>query len=316
VGQPAARSCMACGREKPRTDFAPYGKRCNDCIAAVLASSKCNICGRVAGLTTSGRPRKICDRPECQYQARVNASQKGHAKLRAKQGRRVSKICPACGVRKPLTSDHWSPATYHKDGSVRKWDGYCRSCKRAEVRDRYHSDKNVRAKALARAAKQRAAEWERRRSDPEYDALIRERRRQRSAKRRAEAAMRPRLIRLPGVDAKMPRVPVGPLIAAIDAYVNAHAPQFAGQVAKTDDTHATLCERIGVSDRTIRAWRSGGRTHANLDSADRLMIELDLLWWEVFDERWPADVVEEARQAFEGDYTSDSATTLADEEAA
>lgn len=81
------------------------------------------------------------------------------------------------------------------------------------------------------------------------------------------------------------------------------APQLAATVNRMirfEDTEP-VCERLGISSRTLRDWNDGSRDHAQFDVADRVLTRAGLFWWDVWDETNtdPAELHKVA-EAFEG----------------
>lgn len=65
-----------------------------------------------------------------------------------------------------------------------------------------------------------------------------------------------------------PDVPAWPLVRALRARFGPAEPWVA------------IARRIGVSDRTLRRWRSGEALH--FGTADAVLTEVGLQWWEVW----------------------------------
>jgi hypothetical protein len=74
-------------------------------------------------------------------------------------------------------------------------------------------------------------------------------------------------------------LPGAPLAAAFErALIRLRNPYAAGESAVDQ-----LFEQCGLQPRQIYAWRVGER-RPTLDPADRALIALDLLWWDVWNE--------------------------------
>lgn len=71
-------------------------------------------------------------------------------------------------------------------------------------------------------------------------------------------------------------VPVAPAVALI-------VRQTVCNGEPLEDAERQLSERAGVTPRLLYAWRSGERRGARAESVERVMLALDVLWWEVFD---------------------------------
>jgi transposase len=119
----------------------------------------------------------------------------------------------------------------------------------------------------------------------------------RELRRRARAV---RAAPIPRSEAEQePDVPSAPLAAAVQHVMARDA---------IDDL--TACSRAGVPPRTVWAWRTGERPTARLDTADGVLLGLDLLWWEVYNPavasslysplEW-IDVVDSAARAWTGE---------------
>jgi hypothetical protein len=74
-----------------------------------------------------------------------------------------------------------------------------------------------------------------------------------------------------------PNPPAIQLANAIDAALARH-PQHTRQ-------EWVLQRWIGITDRTVREWRTGERKNAKFNVADRVLCGLRLNWWEVYNEQ-------------------------------
>lgn len=72
-------------------------------------------------------------------------------------------------------------------------------------------------------------------------------------------------------------VPAAPLAAALMAEIRTREGTSNGL------TMGFVCEEAGIVSRTLYAWRVGERRFARFDVADRVLIGLDALWWDVYD---------------------------------
>ncbi len=81
-------------------------------------------------------------------------------------------------------------------------------------------------------------------------------------------------------------LPSAPLAAFIDALAaREHADLGRGMDTDVQALAvARICERAGISDRLLRAWRLGERPTVPLERADAVLVGLDVLWWEVWTE--------------------------------
>lgn len=72
-------------------------------------------------------------------------------------------------------------------------------------------------------------------------------------------------------------VPAAPLAAAVTRFI-----------ALSDQDTEDVCKRAGIDDRVLRSWRNSEYGNARFDVADRVLVGLDFLWWEVYDpQRFP-----------------------------
>jgi hypothetical protein len=175
-----------------------------------------------------------------------------------------------------------------------------------------------RAQRRAWAAK-RALDGKRRVADREGDRIDNVLRRIRQGKPQGGRRLNPMANEVAGY------VAAPPLAAAIEAEVVRRRPHWVATGDNEDSVRKDLVAEIGITSRTLYAWKNGERHLARFDVADRVVVTLDLLWFDVYDpDRFPglypaakwAEVVEQARVAWEGEDTSGSATTLTGEEAA
>jgi hypothetical protein len=82
-------------------------------------------------------------------------------------------------------------------------------------------------------------------------------------------------------DDRRDRVPAQPLGEAVERVRRRQVPE-AG--LEGEGLHEAFYERLGVPERIVYRWRRGESTTVSLDQADRVLIALDLLWWDVYDE--------------------------------
>jgi hypothetical protein len=170
-------------------------------------------------------------------------------------------------VPKPRDEEHFAVFTRHEDGTPRHLDSSCRPCRRAYQRERYRTDPARRANQLAAARRQR----ERIRADPEELERQRARRRVWNAtQRRRRKGERVPDGRRPQEDRPQGprwagRLPAAPLLELVDALAEREGAE-------------TVCARLGLSGRTVRAWRNGERGEVRVDVADRALLALGLNW--------------------------------------
>lgn len=276
------KTCMTCKELRWRSEYA-YGvaKRCLSCQKR-LARAKCKNCGDLVELTTRRRPKKFCAKPECQKARWLYCGGISGKKRSARCRARKTQTCSACGVAKPRTTEFFTPIVRDRDtGEVSRFHPWCRKCFNATRREQQKTDE---AHRLQRAAERRAR-YERQRQmfaeDREAYEAFRERRREierayaarRRAKRRNSEHAESRPAPTSGHG---PNIPARPLMAVIASWQERE---------RLDDL--TAAERLGVSDRRMREWRKDG-AWTRLEIADKCLIALDLLWWEVWDpEEYP-----------------------------
>lgn len=216
----------------------------------VAAAGKgCNVCGAPMIPPTPRRPFKLCHRWECAIESRRRAQLKAAATMRRRREGRDTKHCRACDRDKPLTREHWSPASYWPDGRVRHWATYCKPCCAAEQRDKYHTLPARRERHLRAAARQRKRG---------RGAVVDRGRRAREAQ--------------PYRPGRMSRLEAAPLVALVERIV-----------ADKGLPEADVCEVLGFTDRSLREWREGRRRLVQWDLADRAAINAGLR----VEELWP-----------------------------
>jgi hypothetical protein len=74
-------------------------------------------------------------------------------------------------------------------------------------------------------------------------------------------------------------LPGRPLAAAVDRRAHRGRDVFGRPTSRLEQ----ICKEMGISERYVYAWRTGGRDMA-LDSADKALIVLGLLWFDVWNE--------------------------------
>jgi hypothetical protein len=286
----AVAMCSACGDRpvKPRStlcfDCAPIRKDASrarkKARERIRHGKPCRGCG---GAKPPGKRVVYCARCEPEYR-------KPRGKATA-EGVRKCERCP--------------------NPSRSKFAKLCEDCKRAAVDDQ----------------RRYRREWWRengsRESTPRHPEATRLQSRLRAEQNgRPLPAPSPPLLRSSGsridVDA-FPRLPAGPLAAAVGRLIRATALdcQFAvnphsrirgddGQVRRPEEYHRVdassprevVCERLGIPSRALYDWERGVRAMVGFDVADRVVTRGGLLWFDV----WPdGEGHELARRAFEGE---------------
>lgn len=279
------RTCATCRAEKPRGEYpSPQARRCTACLREAAEASKCGVCRKPLPLDAKGQPRKTCGEAECVRKRLARSGRKG-ARVKTQRARqRKRRRCTHCGVLKAKTTENFSPASRDRQtGEVSRLSHVCKPCAAALKRDRYRSDPQAREKALARARERRERILDRIASDEEFAVSWIERRRGYERDRQARqklAPSEPERVTLKGG----PRLPGPPLARAV-----------VREAERRGVDLDVLAEVIGTHGRRVRAWQAG--ENVELVAADAALVELDVLWWDVWDpEEHPV-----AAAAFEGD---------------
>lgn len=251
------RRCLTCGKCRPLERYeSPAGRRCLDCWNRIRQAAVCRYCGCPSGLDARRQPRKVCLAPECREQAHRDRDRVRDAAL-ARMAASPTKRCPACGETKPRTTEHFPPKGYRPDGTVIP-DSYCRPCKRADDRLRYH-DAPERQAARRRVWAQTARDRVHRREKPEVFVG--------------------------------PELPSAPMVATLV--------RLAEQEGGGDGAVELVCERAGITSRSLRRWRTGESPAIRDSVVDQILTRLDLLWWEVYTPEYP-DAYQRAAEVWEG----------------
>ncbi|PTL55782.1 hypothetical protein [Paraconexibacter algicola] len=279
------RACRTCGVVKAAEEFATsQSKRCDACIDEIR-SRRCRNCGRAAGTTARGNARDYCHRAPCVAARNAANTAAYHEQQRTERAARTTRRCPVCDTEKPLTAEHWNAIYVDAHGATRTWQPYCRPCTRGEQRARYHGDPARRAYALERARQQREEAKARRAVDPEYDAHLRRIKREASARARERARERADQAESSEIAGRDMRdmLPAYALAVAFDAWVAAQQHDSRDVAFSIEET----ARELGTSARSVTGWRNGERDLVQFDLADRLLLAIDRLWWEV----WTEDTV-------------------------
>lgn len=85
--------------------------------------------------------------------------------------------------------------------------------------------------------------------------------------------------RLRNDDERHERLPSAPLVAMIDRIATAETIGYDADVVVD-----VIRDRAGIHSRVLSGWRTGERPDVPFEQADAVLIALDVLWWEVFDE--------------------------------
>jgi hypothetical protein len=86
-----------------------------------------------------------------------------------------------------------------------------------------------------------------------------------------------------GSKGELPALPLGRVLMEL-AEQEERIRSIAGYEGSTG-AKADTYSRAQANERRVRGWRSGENTTVSVDIVDRVLIGLDLLWWEVFNER-------------------------------
>jgi hypothetical protein len=274
--------CRACGDQPVSYRRARYCDDCREIQAEAAAARKraneraqrlpCKGCGRVK---PPGRAREYCD--ACQ---------------RKKAGPRICLRCP--------------------NPSRSKFAKLCVECKAAarEADRDYQRRWNL-------------ANQDKARSGPSYNDSRRMNKRLHAEADGRELKMAPPILKDgraaehgQRADSEMfPPLPAAPLAALVDRmiarevagpYVKGGYMRITGESGKLmppdraprDDAPSAMeavCERLGISSKTLREWRDGSRPTARFDVADRIVTRAEACWWDV----WPGDPL--AEFAFTGE---------------
>lgn len=212
------------------------------------------------------------------------------------------------------------------DGTVFYWDAYCRPCRRevhrayrrnmpAEQRARYSAQRQARIERdpALREHRRQTSLRANRKMRAEQPEKVREYNRRKYSRMKADPdrwarylelcrmGYRLRRERYDGVDidalrrvakAAAPRarhrgrLPVGPLLAAIDREVSEGA------------SYADVAARCQMTERSLLRWRMGVHGTTSFDTAERVLAGLDRFWWEVYTDDEDFKL---AQRAWEGD---------------
>jgi hypothetical protein len=267
---PRLSPCRSCGGTEGKQ---PNRQYCDDCKAlrewrekqrkhAIWETQRRKRCQRCGGPKGPGARRRLCDK--CRA-----------AKLPPFK-------CGGCGRRNIM------------DSFARRCDE-CKATVVVELRRKRHREyQRRRAAALVAAGVPMPA----RTYTPEQRRRQAEAARMQHWLRATSEGRQPRRV-INGTDvgrrADLPRFPGRPLAVAID-HIRAGVEIYGTRMTdETDRFMVSFFERIGVSERAVTAWRTGER-HASWDAADKVLVALDLQWWDVWNEdtvRTPAVVVRE-----------------------
>lgn len=275
---PPERRCRTCRKTRPARFFdGANAKRCQPCWRRLAAKAACRACGGPAPFGVNARPRLYCDDAACQERKRADLREA--AKRARLANPKTHHVCPVCAKRKPWTTENFPVKSRNADGTPAALEAYCRSCKATDQRLRYQADPERRRRAVERAAARRERIMARAAVDPEFDAE--RRRRYREWEREYRARGRRNAGQATPVEQHDKeggaRLPASPLIAIVTREIRKL--EMCGYEAPID----VVASRVGVEVRTIGRWLTGEIREINLNVADRALIGLGLLWWEVWE---------------------------------
>ena len=297
--------CHRCGSEKP----AGRGRRLCDECEPVAAPKPCRKCGEVK---PKMRGRTMCD--DCAEAERWRAQKRRRGK-RAMQrkpcrgcgrpkgdgqrriycdacraDRQAPRTCRTCGVN-PITTPRAKQCDTCRALAPQRKREYVRAYKaRKRAEDPTYAD---RVREWERRSRQKAAA--RRKRDKQAADRLRERRRlsYRLRRERRDGIHVDKIRYTPARSMPQSRsrvlLPVAPLLGAIEARAERE-----GEPAFTFATRS-----VGVEERQWTRWKSGESRSVLASDADRVLIALDLLWFDVWapeDDGYGA-----ARAAWEGE---------------
>lgn len=220
------------------------------------------------------------------------------------RGRTTKRSCRRCDPNreKPQTIKNFSVSQRDKAGRAIQWSYECKPC---AVARKSEWRKNVRAtnpaheeriKAQQRRTQKKWRETHREvekkrakayrdrvKADPKRHARWLESRRiehhlrqERRGKKTRPPSPKARKLREPR------RVPSEPLVGLMEARL-AHLRQVDALTGEDEgQTMKLLCERVGVDQRSFSRWRSKEALTCNIGTAERVLLELDIDWHEVY----------------------------------
>lgn len=286
MGKVGPRACLRCHHVKEKTEF---------------------------DLGPTGTRRKgVCR--EC-YQLEADEKRAAHEARRVTftQDGVLVRLCRSCSEVKPLDGEHFNG--WRKDASTvaERWQYNCKPCQRRLIR-RYgyvpvsqlppdeaaERRARWRVKALRQIAKNPQVAKERQRRYArrvQADPVSREKRNELQRmyyRMRAEKAGRVITRRFAPRPEKTPRLPSFPVAVFVERLIaEQQALEFRHQGTERDSARLIVCERLGIDERTLYAWRSGERTRAKFDAVDRVLVNSGALWFDVFDrDRFPEEFLE------------------------
>jgi hypothetical protein len=199
---------------------------------------------------------------------------------------RYGRDCPECGERRTCPGEI---GVSH--------NAICLPCqrrKRAEnARRRYAEDPEPNreagrkwrrenpGKAAASSRKWRAKYMERLAQDPQLRRRHLELRRIDDKLYRELAGGAWRAVAPMGNSNEGPWLAVAPLIARLEALRRRLGIEV--NPAQSDPVYISFCESLGVSDRTMREWRTGERKQAAFGTVDRVLTNTGLLWFDIYE---------------------------------
>lgn len=278
-------------------------------MVVVFPFGTCAICeaGLPPGYTRS-RPRVVCDDSACMSEVRRFAARRRAAIARRKAAEATSKWCAFCGVDHPRTDEF-----YYRQGN--RLDAWCKKDRLARHKARREANiEKYRARARELAAEARRLETPeqreaRRARDREREAAaykrnpepFRERSRRyrkrvnRDAKRRQARIENRRMYARLRTEQKSGRLSMRPPMpgrnykdgSRDDLRCRPLGALVALEAAKRDLTLAEMAALCGLNEKQVYDWRHNF-VKTRLAVGERVLIALDMVWWDVFDKaEWP-----------------------------
>lgn len=335
------RRCKRCREWRHASDFVPGGVLCPGCRedGHPMLWRACFWClehkpprafpwgdGRKARGPEPAfqRRRHVCQ--ECLDRREEERDEERAARVRTwEQDGRLVRRCSGCGEVKDLEHGFYNERAPDPAKPMERQRGYrCKACtarRTTEQKRRQAADPERGA-----VVREQRREWQRawraanpdayhenqrawfarKMQDPEWAERYRENERLAYRLRRLRLGLAVRDSKVP--QAKGPRLPAPPLLAAVDRLVEAEsrslygvpeAPSIGdGRLSPTE----TVCLRLGISARSMSRWRTGESRMVSFEVADGVLVKAGLFWWDVWNEE-TADSEELAlvERAFSGE---------------
>lgn len=181
---------------------------------------------------------------------------------------RWTRICSECGQEKDLEQDFYKARKVPK-GELGDYQYNCKPCQIRKVNAA--KKRKLQDPEQAKATRAKYAAWQRDWRRRHHARDLENRRMQARLQREREG--RPLAPRKSSDRGDMPRLPAKPLGELACELASEHSGGMLG-----------LSLELGISDRTLRAWGNGERLTVHYDAADRFLIAVGRLWFEVWGE--------------------------------